>query len=161
MSASEDTNRETRPNLKETARADASIDDAGTGGRRKGVSEGGEIAIRGFLIQALGGIQASLIPQPNSRRWTEMTFEPRLVDSDKVDILWVYDDDSRMAEQVKSTIRPFRPREVRQWANELKKWKYSEGATRYQLTLAGPNAAELEDEFPDVMVRANQLRRAT
>ncbi len=84
-----------------------------------------------------------------------MTFEPRLEDSDKVDILWVYDDGSRMAEQVKSTIRHFRPNEVREWANELKKWKYSKGATRYQLTLAGPSAtAELKNEFPDVTLHA-------
>ena len=150
MSSSDDKKLANRRNPKPTAPADANTDAPGTDGSREGISEGGAIAIRGFLIQGLGGSR-HLYCRKRILGVGPLTFELRLVDSDKVDILWVYDDRSRMAEQVKSTIRQFRTNEVREWANELKAWKHSEGATHYQLTLAGPRRiAMLQDKIPDV-----------
>jgi len=134
-------NRTSKSKATPTVPAKASSDSPSESPRAKRPSDGGAVAIRGFLIQALGGIEAALVPATDQPRWFSMTFEPRLQGTDKVDILWRYDDGSFMAEQVKSTIGQFQPSEVRKWADSLKAWKHSEGATSYQLTLAGPCAS--------------------
>jgi hypothetical protein len=57
---------------------------------------GGDVALRGFLVQTLIALLEALNDDPP---WTNVTLEPKL-DSEKVDILWAYRDGTTKAVQV-------------------------------------------------------------
>jgi hypothetical protein len=84
---------------------------------------GGDVALRGFLVQTLIALLEALKDDPP---WTSVTLEPNL-DSEKVDILWVYQDGTKKAVQVKSSKNPFSPTQVKQWAGELQKARLPTG----------------------------------
>ena len=87
------------------------------------MANGGQPAIRGFLVQTLIALLEAVKDKPP---WISVTLEPNLT-SDKVDILWEYRDGSRKAVQVKSSQNPFSKAEVQQWAAELKSWRQAGG----------------------------------
>jgi hypothetical protein len=68
---------------------------------------GGQPAIRGYLIQTLTALLEALDDQ---QPWTSVTLEPNL-ESHKVDILWQYPDRTK-AVQVKSSQNPFAEADV-------------------------------------------------
>ncbi|MCL4203062.1 MAG: SUMF1/EgtB/PvdO family nonheme iron enzyme [Pirellulaceae bacterium] len=92
---------------------------------------GGDVALRGFLVQTLIALLEALRDDPP---WTHVTLEPD-VDSEKVDILWAYRDGTKKAVQVKSSKNPFSKTDVERWAGELQKSKAADG---YELCLVGP-----------------------
>jgi hypothetical protein len=92
---------------------------------------GGDVALRGFLVQTLIALLEALKDDPP---WTSVTLEPNL-ESEKVDILWVYQDGTKKALQVKSSKNPFSKKDVEQWAADLQE---SKAADRYELCLVGP-----------------------
>ena len=105
-------------------------------------SDGGVIALRGLMVQTLVTLLESLRltpgvgePQP---LWTKISLEPKL-DTEKVDVLWVYPNNRAKAVQVKSTTRAFEAWEVKQWAQELLKWDSIPGI-EYELCLVGQAA---------------------
>ncbi len=92
---------------------------------------GGDVALQGFLVQTLIALLEAL---KDDSPWTSVTLEPDL-ESEKVDILWVYQDGTKKAVQVKSSKNPFSPTQVKQWADVLQE---SKAADRYELCLVGP-----------------------
>ena len=103
--------------------------------RDRGIENmGGQEAIRGFLVQTLIGLLDAL---DNDPPWECLTLEPN-VDSEKVDILWVYADGTTKAVQVKSTKNEFRKADLQRWAAELEAWQQ---ADQYELMLAGTPAS--------------------
>ena len=100
---------------------------------------GGQVAIRGYLIQTLIGLLDAL---DDARPWLSVTLEPN-IDSEKVDILWRFPD-GRKAVQVKSSKNPFTKSDIEQWAAELEAWRR---ADEYELVLIGtpgsPSVAKL------------------
>ncbi|MCY2988124.1 MAG: SUMF1/EgtB/PvdO family nonheme iron enzyme, partial [Planctomycetota bacterium] len=56
------------------------------------------------------------------------------VESEKVDILWEYQDGTQKAVQVKSSQNPFAKADMEKWAAELEAWKQAE---EYELVLLG------------------------
>ncbi|MSR59451.1 MAG: hypothetical protein EXS05_17710, partial [Planctomycetaceae bacterium] len=98
------------------------------------MADGGQIAIRGFLVQTL---IALLDAVDGEKTWLSLTLEPSL-DTDKVDILWRYPDRIK-AVQVKSTQNTFSKADIETWANELAAWKE---ADEYELLLIGTPASD-------------------
>ena len=98
---------------------------------------GGDVAIRGFIIQTLSGILDAL-DESNTHAWTAVTFEPK---GDFVDVEWRYKDGSIGLEQVKSTVEVFKPSDLKEWIRRLKESPSgkTERIARRILTLAGPN----------------------
>ena len=94
---------------------------------------GGQTAIRGYLVQTLIALLDAL---DDERPWTSVTLEPN-VDSDKVDILWRYRDGTK-AVQVKSSQNPFRKTNIQSWARDLEAWKK---ADEYELVLVGQHGS--------------------
>ena len=97
------------------------------------MSGGGQAAIRGYLIQTLIALLDAL---DDEMPWTSVTIEPN-IKSDKVDILWWGEANSR-AVQVKSSRNPFSKADIERWARELGSWKE---ADEYQLVLVGTPAS--------------------
>lgn len=91
---------------------------------------GGAIAIRGFLVQTLIGLLEAL---EDEATWTSVTLEPD-VDSEKVDILWMFPGRRSKAVQVKSSQNPFNKGDVTRWAEELAAWRR---ADTHELILVG------------------------
>lgn len=91
---------------------------------------GGQIAIRGFLVQTLVALLEAL---QDDQPWKSITLEPN-VDSEKVDILWIYEDNATKAVQVKSTEKTFSKSNVERWSRDLEAWKQADD---YELILAG------------------------
>jgi hypothetical protein len=106
------------------------------------VANGGQTAIRGYLIQTLIALLDAL---EDGREWQSVTLEPN-VDSDKVDILWKYSDGTK-AVQVKSSVNPFSKGDIERWAMELESWRE---ADEYELVLVGipasPTVARIRKE---------------
>jgi len=90
---------------------------------------GGQVAVRGYLVQTLIALLDVL---DDDHPWLGVTVEPN-VKSDKVDILWRYQDSSK-AVQVKSSQNPFRRAVLGRWSEELESWKE---ADHYELILVG------------------------
>jgi len=103
------------------------------------MTNGGQLAVRGFLVQTLIALLDAL---DEERTWTTVTLEPN-IDSEKVDILWEFSD-GRKAVQVKSSQNPFNKSDVERWASELESWRQ---ADEYELLLVGtpgsPSVAHL------------------
>ena len=93
------------------------------------MNNGGQVGMRGYLVQTLIALLDSLESDPS---WNSVTIEPA-VESDKVDILWETDQGTR-AVQVKSSQNPFRKADIERWAKELAEWKQ---ADTYELILVG------------------------
>jgi hypothetical protein len=114
--------------------------------------DGGRIAIRGFLVQTLAALSQAFKTDAvaGEPTWVSMETEPLVAGSDKVDILWGYDDGTYVAEQVKSTGNSFTTADAKAWAQELVTWRPAQRATRYRLTLAGGGAGSIKaEELPD------------
>ena len=82
------------------------------------MANGGQLAVRGFLVQTLIALLDAL---DEERTWTTVTLEPN-IDSEKVDILWEFRD-GRKAVQVKSSHNPFNKSDVERWASDLESWR--------------------------------------
>jgi formylglycine-generating enzyme required for sulfatase activity len=90
---------------------------------------GGQVAIRGFLIQTLIALLDAL---DKPQTWLSVTLEPN-VDSDKVDVLFEFPDRVK-AIQVKSSKNPFSKADIERWAGELEAWNKADD---YELILIG------------------------
>ena len=77
-------------------------------------SSGGQVAIRGFLVQTLVALLDIAAADPP---FTEITLEPNIGD-EQFDFLWK-DADGLHATQVKSTVNSFTKAEVERWAKKL------------------------------------------
>jgi hypothetical protein len=88
------------------------------------MANGGQVGIRGYLVQTLIGVLDAL---QQDHDWTAVTLEPQ-VESDKVDILWEYRDGTSKAVQVKSTVNEFGKASIEGWARDLQD---SHTAARY------------------------------
>lgn len=99
---------------------------------------GGQIAIRGFLVQTLIGLLEAVEARDDGPAWDAVTLEPN-VDSEKVDVLWNYADGTSKAVQVKSTENAFKKADIQRWAADL---EASQKADVYELMLAGTPASE-------------------
>ncbi len=101
---------------------------------------GGNVAIRGFLVQTIICIVDALA---NENLWTELTLEPIVENSDKVDILWKYPNGKTKATQVKSSKNNFTKKNVKTWCDELEN---DHVADEYELILLGPHSDSLNVE---------------
>jgi hypothetical protein len=93
---------------------------------------GGQVGMRGYLVQTLIALLAAL---DDEQSWRSVTLEPS-IDSDKVDLLWQYNDGCK-AVQVKSSQNAFSESSVKRWAAELEAWRH---ANHYELVLVGTPA---------------------
>ena len=101
---------------------------------------GGASAIRGFLLQTLVALLESLELERTLHQsvpWNSLEIEPVLDDTEKIDILWMMEDGTGRAVQVKSTTNSFSVPEIEDWANSLLKWKHRASQMRYELCLLG------------------------
>jgi hypothetical protein len=87
-------------------------------------------AIKGYIIQTVVAVLDSF----NDKNWNTVCVEPN-DESEKVDIVWEYNDGTRKVMQVKSSINPFTLPAVTKWANELE--STSPNAAEYRLFLVG------------------------
>ena len=97
------------------------------------MANGGQTAMRGYLIQTLIALLTAL---DNESGWLSVTLEPN-IESDKVDILWQYPNGTR-AIQVKSSQNPYSKNDVERWATELESWRE---ASEYELVIVGTPAS--------------------
>lgn len=91
----------------------------------------GKYAIKGYLIQSLVALLDSL----NNSDWDSICVEPD-DDSEKVDIRWIYNSETKKVVQVKSSINIMTLPLAKKWANEL--IENSPNANQYELVLIGP-----------------------
>ncbi len=89
----------------------------------------GQTGARGYLLQALICVLDCI---DHDDKWSNVTIEPN-DDSDKVDILWGYDD-RRKVVQVKSSQNQIDLASAKQWAAEL---EAATIADEYELRLIG------------------------
>lgn len=87
-------------------------------------------AIKGYIIQTVVAVLDSF----NDKNWITVCVEPN-DESEKVDIVWEYNDGTKKVMQVKSSINPFTLPAVTKWANELE--STSPNASEYRLFLVG------------------------
>lgn len=79
------------------------------------MQEGGLVASRGFLVQAIVALLESL----RRRDWTEVVIEPN-VGGDAVDILWTLPGGQERCSQVKSQLDPITLNQATTWAAKLR-----------------------------------------
>lgn len=99
---------------------------------------GGQVAIRGFLLQTIVCILDSFDVE---NIWTELSLEPNLP-SEKVDILFITEKEQN-AIQVKSSQNQISKALVSEWTEELKQYLH---ADNYTLILIGPVSKSVIDE---------------
>ncbi len=92
---------------------------------------GGQAGGRGYLFQSLICV---LDIVRSDHDWRQVTIEPNM-DSEKVDILWTFDENKQTAIQIKSSENQINKSSVEAWARELEE---STVATEYELILVGP-----------------------
>ena len=97
------------------------------------MGNGGQAAIRGYLVQTLIALLDAL---DDERAWLSVTLEPN-VESEKVDILWE-SPESAKAVQVKSSQNPFGKADVQRWADRA---EILRDADEYELVLVGTPAS--------------------
>lgn len=100
--------------------------------------DGGQIAIKGFVVQAL----AALLEALESDDWVTFTVEPvsKHEDFQKVDVLFTWKSGRRIAIQVKTSVNNISVPIAEKWAAEL---KASVKADEYRLELYAPAAGGL------------------
>lgn len=91
---------------------------------------GGQHAIRGYIKQTLIAVFDSL----EDKNWLSVCVEPD-DESEKVDIRWTYNDNSKKVMQVKSSKNPFQLSSANKWAKELEDG--TSDASEYILYLVG------------------------
>lgn len=96
----------------------------------KGPRNGGEVANRGFIFQAV----IALMECMKRDDWTDIKMEPE-TDDDKVDIMLYKNEVALRAIQVKSSINPFKRSDAKKWLESLK--EDAEGAKGVLLCLVG------------------------
>ncbi len=98
--------------------------------KNKGTT-GGPDAIRGYLVQTLIALLDGLRTE-EAFVFVRLIHEPQDM-SNKFDLLWEYPHGKR-AVQVKSSVNPFSPADLRRWAGEM---QAATGADEYLLCLIG------------------------
>jgi hypothetical protein len=91
---------------------------------------GGQAGGRGYLIQSL----ICVLEMLRDESWSSVVIEPD-VESEKVDILWVYPDNTSKFLQVKSSQNQLSVPMVKRWAEQMRETK---NAGEYELWLIGP-----------------------
>jgi len=91
----------------------------------------GSHGIRGYILQAMIAVFEAL---DDEHDWEFIVNEPDDI-SEKIDILWFFDDGKTLAVQVKSSQNKINKNDVTKWANELQK---AYKADDYKLSLLGP-----------------------
>ncbi|CAL2093334.1 conserved protein of unknown function [Tenacibaculum sp. 190524A02b] len=102
---------------------------------------GGQAGLRGYMAQTLVAIIDSLNEKIN---WKTVTLESN-EESEKVDIVWVFKDETKKVVQVKSTKNEFSYAKAVKWIAELKEKTLD--ASHYELFLVGDLQKKLKDNI--------------
>jgi len=111
----------------------------------------GATGLRGYLVQALIGLLDAL----KDDEWVSVTLEPDVV-SEKIDLLWHYENGATRACQVKSSQNQISLPDAKRWALDL---KVATKADAYELQLLGNVSETLgkEKEIEGVAVSTTPL----